>query len=234
MASMNILPDKHLFMITSCINTNIGIFNSEQRFKQTIETIDSIRKYSPNSLIFLADNSSEELKEHQYKILAENSNLLAIMSRDKDCLKFNSIGNKSAADCIITLKMIEVLLFNPEGMKLIHQSKRLYKISGRYHLNENFKEENFDHYGKIVVKYFDTWRDNKNIGGLYLTRLFGFCPSLIRYVHQKLAQSVDTIFQDQVDIEHAIYKNLDKDLIVTIPTLGLTGKVAPNGHLHID
>lgn len=234
MASMNILPDKHLFMITSCINTNIGIFNSEQRFKQTLETINSIRKYSPNSLIFLADNSSQELDANLYNILATNCNLVANLSGDKDCIHFNSSGVKSAADCVITVKMLEILLNNPTGMKLVSQSKRLYKISGRYHLNENFKEENFDHYGKFVVKYFDTWRDDKSIGGLYLTRLMSFCPSVIKYFHQTLISSVNTVMREQVDMEHAMYKNIDKNLVVTIPTLGLSGQVAPNGQLHID
>jgi hypothetical protein len=229
-------PTNNLFLVTSCINTSYGVFSPQQRLDQTIETIKSIRTFAPNSKIFIADNSyQKELNEGVYKYFTKICDFVANLSNEENCRKLNSVKLKSAADTMLTLKMIELLLKHKNGLKLLNQSKFLYRISGRYSLNSNFKENNHhENFGKFILKRHDTWRENKSIDGLYITRLIGFCPSLCVIFHNILAKSVDTIINENVDMEHAIYKNMDKKFVKLVNLLGIQGLVSPNGSFHED
>lgn len=229
-------PANNLFLVTSCINTSLGIFTPQQRFEQTIKTINSIRQYAPNSKIFITDNSYEkELNENVYKYFTGICDLVANLSQEENCKKLNKVGLKSAADTMLTLKMIEILLTNKDGLKILNSSRFLYRISGRYTLTNKFIENNYvNNFGKFVLKRHDTWREDKSIDGLYITRLMGFCPSLCSIFHGALAKSIETIVNENVDMEHGVYKNIDKKYVKLIDTLGVSGYVAPNGQLHED
>jgi hypothetical protein len=48
-----IIPDKQLFIVTSALNSNIGIISREDRLKQTIEGLQSLREKCPDALILL-------------------------------------------------------------------------------------------------------------------------------------------------------------------------------------
>lgn len=228
-------PINNLFLVTSCINTDFGIYKPQERFEQTIETINSIRKYASNSKIFIADNSFiKELNKNVYKYFTQTCDFVANFSNEQNCRNLNEARIKSAADTVLTLKMIELLMTHKDGMKLLNGAKRVYRISGRYQLTEKFNENNFNHFGKFVLKRHDTWREDKSIDGLYITRLMGICPSLCTVYHYSLSMSVGTILETGVDMEHAVYKNIDKNFVETIDELGVKGNVAPNGQFQVD
>lgn len=228
-------PNNNLFLITSCINTDFGIYKPQQRFEQTIETINSIRKYAPNSKIFIADNSYiKELNEKVYKYFTQSCDFVANFSNEENCRNLNAAKLKSAADTVLSLKMVELLLTHKDGMKLLSSAKNVFRISGRYQLTDKFDEDKFNYFGKFVLKRYDTWREDKIIDGLYITRLMRLCPSLCNMYHNSLSKAVETILKTGVDMEHAVYKNIDKNFVITINELGVKGNVAPNGQLHID
>ena len=227
-------PKNNLFLITSCIKTNIGHYNAQERFNQTVETIESIRNNCPDSIIFIADNSSSPLGDKIYEFLSSKCDFVANVSGDTNAKNFNDAGLKSAGDAYLLMKMIEILLSHTKAMKMIASSKRIFKISGRYKLTNNFDINVFDHFGKFVVKKHDTWKDDKSIPGLYITRLLSFCPSLLKYSHPLLDKIIRTVLNPTIDFEHALYHHLDKHLVHEVESLGVQGNVAPNGQLHID
>lgn len=227
-------PKNNLFLISSCIQTNLGYYNPQERFNQTLETIDSIRNYCTNSIILIADNSSSPLDKKLYEILSSRCDFVANVSGDTNAKNFNDAGLKSAGDAYLLMKMIEILLSHTDAMKMISSTKRIFKISGRYTLTNNFDVNRFDHFGKYVVKKHDTWRDDKSIPGLYITRLLSLCPSLLKYSQSLLDKIIRTVLHSRIDFEHALYHHLDKKYVQEIETLGLQGNVAPNGQLHID
>ena len=227
-------PKNNLFLITSCINTNHGIYNPQERLNQTYETINSIRDRCSNSLILIADNSSRPLDDKIYALLSEKCDFVANISSDQNARQFNDAGLKSAGDAYLLMKMIELMLSYPNAMKLVSSSNRIFKISGRYKLNDNFDISKFNYFGKYVFKRHDTWKDNKEIPALYITRLFSLCPSLLKYTHSILDSVIKTVINPSIDFEHALYKFVDKKYVQEIDTLGLEGNVAPNGQLHVD
>jgi hypothetical protein len=59
---MNFFPDKNLFLVTSAIKPLDSVFfTDEQRMHQTIDTLISIRKKMPKSIIILAEASFNPL-----------------------------------------------------------------------------------------------------------------------------------------------------------------------------
>ena len=57
------------FIVTSACNVNYGIFDTDQRFNQTIDTINSIKYFCPNSKIILLEASPITLSKEKQDIL---------------------------------------------------------------------------------------------------------------------------------------------------------------------
>lgn len=114
-------------IITSCINP-ITVFdekiksylNTGERFEQTINTIERLKKY-PFNKIYLLDNS------HHF-------DFNALSSKFKDNLIINhfhqyQFENKGINELLLILAIIDQLPDN----------EPIFKISGRYYPNENFE-----------------------------------------------------------------------------------------------
>jgi hypothetical protein len=59
------IPDKHLFIVTSTIHATMGVVDNQTRFKQTIDTLQSLRKYVPDAIIVLAESSQGKELSHE-------------------------------------------------------------------------------------------------------------------------------------------------------------------------
>lgn len=135
-----------IFLITSIIkisthhlanNVNRSVFNHQQRFEQTKQTIKSIRDKLPNIKIMLVECSPFNEEEKQYFI--ENTDYFYnIYDTEHEENKNTIINSLSKAKCegTMTIEAIDYLLQN--NIDFHH----FYKISGRYWLNENF-DSNF-------------------------------------------------------------------------------------------
>ena len=55
MASMSIIPNNHLFIVTSALNTGIGVIDFETRVNQTMETLKVLRERVPEAIIVLSE-----------------------------------------------------------------------------------------------------------------------------------------------------------------------------------
>jgi hypothetical protein len=122
--------------------------------------------------------------------------------------------------------------------------KRIYKISGRYILNNTFNSEiHLRAKNKIVIKKEMNSQFDSNItNGIekqYMSRLWSFDISLREYIKDFYEKSFD-YFKimisngKYVDIEHLLYYFLDKSLIKKVKTIGVTGTIASNGLIIID
>ena len=134
-----------MFMVSSAIDSvYTSTYTRTERFEQTIQTALSIKKYSPRSIAILIDAS--DLSEDELTKL--RSVYTAILN---DPLK-QSIGkyttylyNKGIGEGALLYTFIDCAL--GEILEL-YRPLYVFKLGGRYRLNENFKLSTYD-----IIKY---------------------------------------------------------------------------------
>jgi hypothetical protein len=128
-----------------------SIYNKEERYVQTINTINSIKKYIPNVFIVLIDNSI--FTENEKDVLINNTNIF-INHNDKI---LDYYTNNSEIKAIAELCQIKYALnvINNYNIKF----NNFFKITGRYIINNNFL---YDIYAKIY-KNDNIFKRNKLI-----------------------------------------------------------------------
>ena len=146
------LNNKNIVIITSKIYTSNSefsytktrsIYSKDERFNQTLDTINSIKKRIPNPFIILFDNST--FSNDEYNILKNSvHSFMNLSGNEGDDLDFytNKFPFKAFGEMY---QMIEVYknFFQGKNMKKLGV-KNIFKISGRYIVNENFNFANYD------------------------------------------------------------------------------------------
>jgi len=223
---------KTIFVVTSSLIPTIGIFTPEERLKQTLETIQSIRNKSPNSFIILSDISTKPLDE-TYSEIVSKVDLFINLSKIDFLMQLSVAGLKSQSECVMTHFVMDYLQSNP---KLLDGVDRIFKITGRIQLDDGFDINEYDGLtGKYVFKKrVDTWMKSPiyNATHIFDTRLYSFCTSLLNYHNETL----EKVFQmlDKIDLEHAFFAVLDKSKVVEFDRVYCRGQVASTGDWKID
>jgi hypothetical protein len=137
-----------LFVITSVINTGNNpwsytpirsCFTKEERFDQTLQTIESIRKLNDNSKIILAECS--DLDDHMTSILKTKVEYYIQMYNNIDIRNACLNNNMKGLGEVIKLQYICTFI-KDNNIKF----NRLFKISGRYYLNTSFSKDFFSNH----------------------------------------------------------------------------------------
>ena len=229
-------PDKNLFIVSSSLKPKIGVFENSTRIQQTLETFRSIRKQVPNSIILFADSSSQPINQEELKIFDGYIDLFLNIGPTE----FGDRGLKSQAETLLLLNTLYQFKQNLELMKLLHSIKRIFKLSGRYKLQETFDIKDYDNkFGNYIFrKRIPSWlpeQTQKSLGttDLLVTRLFSFCPSLLDDYIITLQKNFE-LLNIGIDTEHAHFVNINKDYLVEFDKVHCQGYVASTGELHID
>lgn len=237
----------NVFLVTSGLNVESGVVSSTDRFNQTIETARSIRSRVTDAVIILLDGGKYPLMIDQRK------SLLAFYD---DVLNFThhptiQFAHSQNVNVMYIKGPCESMMLH-EACKLLPTNvKRVFKISGRYKLSDEFDISQHDHRGKYVfktkedgIRYYHDGKDEdgsqlQNIDHYYTpyqykTRLYSFCGSMLSQVigdYQNVFQCMVQSYLNHgyIDIEHSMYRTLDENKIVEIDTIGLEGVQAENG-----
>jgi hypothetical protein len=134
-----------IFIITSVICTSTAAwsytnerscFNHQERFEQTLNSIASIKKYSPSSKILLVECSP--LTTNMTNELIKNVDYFIQTYDNEDIRQACHESNKKGFGEVKKLEFV---------CKYITDNKiafrRLFKLSGRYFLNESFDNTKF-------------------------------------------------------------------------------------------
>jgi hypothetical protein len=206
-----------IFLITSVINTGNAawsytatrsVFTPQERFEQTLETIESIRKYHGSARIFLAECS--DLSESMTQALTEKVEAFFQFYDDpavrSACLQSEKKGYGEAQK---TLKVVEYLLANAI------EFNRLFKISGRYYLNEQFNAAAFSS---------DAYTFHKVQSGTRSTVLYSVPFPLLSHFHTVLLHC-NAVYARQV-IGYEVVLPQQCTPVHSLDVMGVSGKVA--------
>ena len=142
---------KNIVIINSIIDTpNLplsyttkrSIFSTEERFKQTQYTIQTIKKYIPDPYIIIVECSY--FNEEQYNFFNNNCDHIINLFNDLDSKKFIYSNSKSSGEGTMTIKALEYIL------KSNIEYNYFFKISGRYFLNEHFNINDFNNEYNVI------------------------------------------------------------------------------------
>ena len=223
---------KSIFIVTSCLRPAIGVFSPDERLKQTLETIDSIRKKSPDSFIILSDISIEPLIEI-YGELISKVDLFLNLNQVDYLLHFTKNGMKSQGECAM---MHVVLNYLKQNTQLLEGVDRIFKITGRLQLDDGFDVKEYEGLnGKYVFKKrIPTWMTEPIHGATHVfdTRLWSMCTSLIE-THTQALEKVFPLL-GPIDLEHAYFTVLDKEKVVEFDKVHCRGQVASTGEWKFD
>lgn len=220
-------------LITSVINTpnsplsysNVrSVFTRQERFEQTKKTVQSIKENLPNSKIIIVECS--DLNEEEKKFLDNNCDYILNLWEKKG-LHGNIFGkSKSLGEGTITIEALKYI--NDKDIKYNY----LYKISGRYWLNDNFKIDNIDNIEGNVFKRINNnekklLRINNNENNIF-TALYKINEQTVDKLLKFLInnkKSMENCIDYEVLMSHFV-KNIDKKIVDRI---GLSGFVTVCG-----
>jgi hypothetical protein len=216
----------NIFVITSILNPKIGLIDTQTRYTQTLKTIQSIKDRVPGSIIIMID-SSAHIEEEKVTTIKSQVNYFISLANHKFAQELNDKGLKSQGECYIMIIALDVI--RNLGLADI---KRVFKITGRAELTDNFKIEDYDNpemKGKYVFKTpVVSWMSQHL--KLVDTRLWSFDYNLLDDVEGGLIRpAYEETMQGRFDLEHTYYKLLPKDLLFGKDVIGLTCQLASCG-----
>ena len=227
-----------LFLVSSAIHTNHGIYNTEQRLEQTINTLKSIRQRCDVDIILL-DGGLKSPSDEERKVLEEYTDSIISFSDASSIKDILAIPSQD-----IVKNMAEIVMFGSTFQDIgasgeYKKYKRIFKMSGRYLLNDNFNyQTHIDAKDKIIIRGpYTSQFTSAQTGGVifqYMSRLWSFDATLL----PDIAQAYARMFKDMnmvltsggyIDIEHLLFTHLDPSRIQKIAKIGVEGNIAPNG-----
>lgn len=217
--------EKNIIIITSvlnCSNKELSyypkrtVFTLKERYKHSINSIESIKKYLKNTEILYCECS--DLSEH---IDIEKD----MISKVDYYFNFNdNLNVKNAVDSKLKgLGEAHLLLEAIEKIiNLKKKYKNIFKLSGRYFLNNSFNFDLFNNDKNI----FTNW-DNSNLS--YCTIFYKINMNDIYFFKYALLNSLEDL-NDEKSIEYCIYKNFNKNIYV-VNKVNISGYLSTEGYL---
>ena len=225
----------------------------KKEYSKHLETAQSAKKYIPGAVVVLVDNSKVDVLNEdsdEFNELLDTVDYYLDNCEDPDIELFHrtcdnyDIG-KNAMEALGMVKALRHMLADEDMQKELKDCHRIFKLSGRYRVTDQFDIEKFDNENtkdKYVFKQSQpSWINPEDTGvnTLLQTRLWSFTPSLLEDTSEMYKNIVETMLkmfneQKYIDNEHAMSKFIPKDKLVELETVGLEGNIAPNGMMVID
>jgi len=139
---------------------------------------------------------------------------------------------------IIIKSLLEIMMFGYYLKNITSSFDRIFKISGRYKLNSNFNYNNhIEAKDKVLLltrhrsHHFYNFQVSSSMFQ-YMTRCWSFDSSLVLNIMETYAKMKKDIIimsqtEKQGDIEHLLYKHLNKKLVTHTNVMGIEGYYAP-------
>ncbi|MGP0082885.1 MAG: hypothetical protein ACLP0B_04540 [Steroidobacteraceae bacterium] len=251
---------KTTWLITSAVSTNVGIYDTMTRIRQTDNTITSIKRFYPDAIIILADGGKQFDSPHEYFDQLVKRCHLFIDCRNNDDIKNlqNNVFNRNEirgqmggiSGISKSLSELTIINFALETLKTptIAASAldvdRVFKISGRYLLSPLFDPTVYKGVGdKYVFRQRQpSWMKNapQRIGSdsYFSSRLWSFAPSQLDDTLNIFTNMIKNLgglrAHSYVDVEHLLFKYFSHKDIHELEYTHVMGTIAPNGTMTYD
>lgn len=222
------------FIVLSTINASSGVFTPENRFKQTLTTLDSIHNKVPGAKIYFLDNSINPLEYNKEKEIRNRVDIF-------DTIEHNIFTRMIDGSCGFgEAYMMPIALEKLKYHGIL--GDRVFKLSGRYFLQPSFDISKYDIpelFGKYTFKInqWDVSKDNfrvhREIVTYFETRLWSFCSSLFNEYKMLLPKIFISMFSIQ-NWEKVHYMLIPHDKVVEIPIAHVEGLTAATGIIKIE
>ena len=222
----NIIFNQNLVIITSvlnCVNTPLSyyhtrsIFSVKERYKHTLKSIETIKKNIPNVQIMICECSDLSNYESYESDIRNKVNYYYNFYNISDIREAVESRFKGLGEAKIMIKALDIVKDRRECLY-----KNIFKLSGRYYLNQNFKYEMFD-----TKKSNFTYWDNS---------IYSFCTIFYK-IHVDdisafkiaLHNSLNELYNNN-SIEQCLYKYFNK-YVKTCEKMNVSGFLATEGYL---
>jgi hypothetical protein len=259
---------KFLFLVGSALKhfqeDKFSAYDEEQRFNQTLETIECIRNKVPESYVVLFECSSRPIEEKQKDILKEKADLFLEFC-EEPVLKqiYENLEERpeliTYGKSLLETRGLLNTLYVIKKHNLFSDSQRVFKLTGRYLLNDDFDIKDYQSKfleGKYILKRYEYLPqetenyDEKELENVYaylygakgmmITGLWSFDRILFNDAVEALEKAFKYMermiqYTAGTDVEHSLYRFINKDNIISISNLGLTmvkGMSGENGGVY--
>ena len=223
-----------LFIITSAVHTSYSKCSTEERIEQTKETLNSIRTYASGSSAVIIDCGEKSVNRNLFdcEVINYTTNE-EIQYHLQEYLRTNI----DLYPDIIIKSMLEIMMFSDYLKSVTSSYDRIFKISGRYKLNSKFDySKHLEAKNKLVIlPPYNSQNlynfDVKSSMFQYMTRCWSFDGSLLLNIvetYDKMKRDIlyASTTKKQADMEHLLYKHIDKRLVEHIDVIGVEGYTA--------
>lgn len=233
-----------MVIVTSAVETRFGIYSPEQRLEMTLETIRNLRERMPNAIVVISEVSGNGLKQEYEKQLFDSCDMYLDFTNNQEV---NWIYNNQSwyQNWDIVKNLTELTTF-PLALAAIRDNDeiksvdRLFKMSGRYLLNDKFDLAFYEHpdvknkivIGKRVPSQFPF--AVTLLAEQYNARLLSWPAdqhnSMVEYyVKARDYMRARLAAGGYADIEHCLFHALPKEHVLEVDQVGVYGNIAPNG-----
>lgn len=223
-----------IWFINHALKVNqLSVYNNEQRFEQTIETINSINNHCPNNKVFIFDSSPEKPDSSYIEELCCRGISFYYYGDNLEVNEYSRLGHRSIAECITFISFLD--WFKQQN----YTAKRIYKLSGRYRINENFIHNDETYKDSFVfAEALDSWMPEQmqrfaKVNKLLRLRFWHMDYNLLDTFQKELKNILHDCMTFGIDVEHSYYKNLHTYKTIELDKIGVCGNIAPNGE-YID
>jgi len=236
---------KPLFLVSSAIHTKHGVFSAEQRIQQTLNTFASINKYAPGAKIILIESSgSESISPEEAETLQPHLFGLLNFFHDNTVQQiYNSTDNWDIVKNFTELYVYGSALSFILGKQphLLNDIDRVFKMSGRYLLNDGFIPATYDASALSDKYVFGVRRTSQfpitvtnGLSQQVMSRLWSWPANKTNLVKSRYELMVEdfsgTMHKGQYrDIEHLLLRYFDGPFLQELPVVGVEGLLGPNG-----
>lgn len=235
---------KNIFVVTSAIHSRFGIYKADERFVQTLNTLDSIRQRDPSAYIIISEASMERPinKDEQRELLQKADTIINLHQTKELQDAYKSTGNwdlvKNYSEMFATIKVFHYI--STAGMGSVYD--RVFKLSGRYSLTDKFDPEIYcgpDVKDKVVFgRRMRSQFAPAYTGGIteqFMCRLYSFPTTKIEDMTAVFINMLKVFVTNlnsniYTDLEHSMFREFaGKPDTIELPVLGVRGFLGPNG-----